>query len=88
MAELLMRLNAAVFFGSFELNFETGQIVYKTTLYTEGIELSPVVLDNVVFSNVFLMDNCTPIIFKLMYGNLSPLEAFEQRFGGKRQLEP
>ncbi|HUB62559.1 MAG TPA: YbjN domain-containing protein [Puia sp.] len=87
MAELLMRLNTTVFFGNFELNFETGVIVYKTSLYGEDIELTPAVLDNVIISNVYVMDNYTPILLRLIYSNLSPVEAFQLRSGAQPQLE-
>jgi hypothetical protein len=87
MAELLMRLNKTVFYGSFELNFETGVILFKTSLFAETIDLTPAVLDNIVISNVFVMDDYTPIILKLIYGNLAPLEAYELRFGQQHQLE-
>ena len=82
-----MRLNTTVFFGNFELNFETGVIVYKTSLYGEDIELTPAVLDNVIISNVYVMDNYTPILLRLIYSNLSPVEAFQLRSGAQPQLE-
>lgn len=87
MAELLMRLNGSIFFGGFELNFETGIILYKTSLFFEDIEMTDNVLDNIVISNVGIMDDYTPIILRLMYGNVTPLEAFETRNNNQKQLE-
>ena len=87
MAELLMRLNGTVFYGNFELNFETGVIVFKTSLFSHGIDLNPEVLDNIVISNVFVMDDYSPLIMKLIYANVTPLEAYELRFGQQQQIK-
>ena len=88
MAELLMRLNNTIFFGNFELNFETGQIKFKTSIFYENLELTETAIDSLIIGNVFMMDDCTPAIMKLIYGNLSPLEAFNLRMEQQRfQIE-
>lgn len=87
MAEFLMRLNSTFFYGSFELNFETGVVVCKTSLFCQDIELTATVLDNIFISNVSVLNDNLPIMLKLMYGNLSPLEALHERLGDQPQLE-
>jgi len=80
-----MRLNASIFLGNFQMNFENGNIIYKTALFYQDIDLTINVLDNIVIPNVSILDDCTPIIMRLIYGNLSPLEAFQLR--DQSQLE-
>ena len=79
MAELLMRLNGTIFYGSFELDFETGSIAFKTSIFYEGLELNSIAFDNVVINNIHIMDECTPPILKFIYGGITPLEAVNIR---------
>ena len=79
MAELLMRLNSTIFYGSFDLDFETGSIAFKTSIFYENLELNNVALDNIVINNISIMDNCTPIVLKYIYAGLSPIDAVNIR---------
>jgi len=79
MAELLMRLNATIFYGSFELNFDNGSIAYKTSIFYDGFELNNPAFDNIIVNNIYIMDECTPLILKFIYGGLSPVDALSIR---------
>jgi hypothetical protein len=84
MAELLMRLNGTIFYGGFELDFESGSITFKTSIFYEGLELNDTALDNVIINNIHIMDECTPPILKFIYGGITPLEGVNIR---KQQLQ-
>jgi len=86
MAELLTRLNSVIFLGNFELNFETGGIKHKTSIIYEGVDVPLKLIDNLVIFNISLMDDCTPAILKLMYGETDPIDAFNFRQGQQPQL--
>jgi hypothetical protein len=75
MSQLLMRLNSTIFYGSFDFDFETGVINFKTSLFYDGIEVNDTVLENIIIKNVYIMDECTPIILKFIYGGVSPIDA-------------
>lgn len=82
MSELLMRLNSTIFYGSFELDFETGSIAFKTSIFYAGLELNNEALDNIIINNISIMDNCTPIILKYIYAGLSPIDGVNIRRQG------
>lgn len=79
MAELLMRLNATIFYGNFELDFESGSIAFKTSIFYDGLELNNIALDNIVINNIHIMDECTPLILRFIYGGISPVQAVNIR---------
>jgi hypothetical protein len=79
MSQLLMRLNSTIFYGSFDLDFETGVINFKTSIFYDGIEINDTVLENVIIKNVYIMDECTPIILKFIYGGISPIDGVNIR---------
>jgi hypothetical protein len=79
MSQLLMRLNATIFYGNFDLDFESGVINFKTSIFYDGIEVNSTVLENVIIKNVYIMDECTPIILKFIYGGISPIDGVNIR---------
>jgi hypothetical protein len=86
MAELLTRLNSVIFLGNFELNFETGIIKFKTSILYEGLDLNNKSIDNLIINNLAVMDDCTPAILKLIYGDLNAIDAYNFRQGQQQQL--
>lgn len=86
-AELLMRFNSIIFSGNFELDFETGGILFKTGLFCHDIHLTTIILDNLVVPNVSVMDDFTPAILRLMYSPITAIEAFETRSGNEPKIE-
>ncbi|WPU98210.1 YbjN domain-containing protein [Mucilaginibacter sp. cycad4] len=77
MAELLTRLNFDQYLGNFELDFETGEIRYKTSLVYNKIQPDLEMVDNLIKFNIIVMDNSLPGIIGLIYNDLAPLEAYE-----------
>lgn len=77
MAELLTRINANRVLGNFELDFDDGEIRYKTSLDYEGIELTTAKwLENLVNVNVTMMKNFLPAILNLINSDMTPLQVF------------
>jgi hypothetical protein len=77
-AEFLARANSGLAIGNFELDFNDGEISYKTSIDVEGDRLSSALIKNLVYANVRMMDEYMPGIMSVIYGNLSPEEAIIQ----------
>ncbi len=75
MSELLTQINYGKFLGNFELNFDDGEIRYKTSMYYSGTELSDDVIKNLLMVNIASMDTGLPAIMKLLYNEISPKDA-------------
>lgn len=85
MAEFLARANYGLIIGNFELDFDDGEIRFKTSIDVEGDELSPALIRQVVYSNVAMMDTYLPGILAVLYGDVSPMDAIA-RVEGMSQL--
>jgi hypothetical protein len=78
MAEFLTRANYGLVIGNFEMDFNDGEIRYKTSLDVEGDELSSALMKNLVYSNVMMMDRYLPGIMAVLYGGVAPAQAVAQ----------
>jgi hypothetical protein len=77
-AEFITRANYGLAVGNFELDFEDGEIRFKTSVDMEGFPLSPAALQPLVYGNVAMMDTYLPGILSVIYGGVSPAEAIAQ----------
>jgi hypothetical protein len=77
-AEFITRANSGMIVGNFELDFNDGEISYKTSIDVEGDRLSFALIQRVVYANVTMMDEYLPGILSVIYGNVSPEEAIAQ----------
>jgi hypothetical protein len=77
MAELITRMNVNEFLGNFEMDFEDGEIRYKTSVWYDGIKPSKKFIENMTMINILTMDNAIPAITGLVFKNLSPLKGYE-----------
>ena len=75
MAELLTRLNYGLVIGNFEMDFNDGEIRYKTSIGVEDDILTYQVIKRLVYANVTIMDHYLPGIREVMDGNMSPKDA-------------
>jgi hypothetical protein len=55
-ALMLTQINYGLVMGNFEMDLDDGEVRYKTSIDIEGIELTGVVLRNILFGNFFSMD--------------------------------
>ncbi|NEO56924.1 MAG: YbjN domain-containing protein [Okeania sp. SIO3B5] len=74
-AELLTRINYGLIIGNFEMDFNDGEIRYKTSIAVEGNILNYQVIKRLVYANVTIIDYYLPSIRAVMNENISPEEA-------------
>jgi hypothetical protein len=83
-AEYIMRANYGLTIGNFEMDYRDGQVRYKTSLDIEGGELTPKMIENIVYANLMTMDDYFNGFMEVMYGDKQPaevIEAIEARCG-------
>lgn len=76
MAELLTRLNYEKFFGNFDMDFETGQVRYKTSFFYGNSLVNDDMIDNLIMTNIITMDLSLDGLMQYIYGGLTPQEAY------------
>ncbi|HYV90384.1 MAG TPA: YbjN domain-containing protein [Chitinophagales bacterium] len=75
-AELLTRFNYGTFLGNFEMNFENGRIQFRTSIVYDSIELTDILLGNLIMNNIISMDLSFPSIQKVLEEDQTPLDAY------------
>lgn len=74
-AEFVARANFGIVIGNFELDFNDGEIRYKTSIDLEGVPPAPALIKNLVYANVRMMDRYLPAITQVIEGHASPQAA-------------
>ncbi|HEY9659426.1 MAG TPA: YbjN domain-containing protein, partial [Allocoleopsis sp.] len=74
-AQFITRANFGMIIGNFELNFDNGEIRYKTSIDVEGDRLSSALIKQLVYTSVTMMDEYLPGIKAVLDGSLTPPEA-------------
>ncbi len=69
-AEFITRANSGMVIGNFELNFDNGEILYKTSIDVEGDRLTPSLIKQMVYTNISLMDKYLPGIQAVINGEI------------------
>jgi len=77
-SEFLTRANYGITIGNFEMNFENGEIRYKTSIDVEGDRLVSSLVKQLVYQNMSTMDNYLPGILNVLYADASPCQAIAQ----------
>jgi hypothetical protein len=72
MAEFVTRANRGMRIGNFELDYEDGEIRYKTSIDIEGGELTNKMMDNLLRANLSTMNRYFPGMMELIYSDKSP----------------
>jgi hypothetical protein len=70
-AEFVARANRGMRIGNFELDFDDGEIRYKTSIDVEGGELSDKMIDNLLRANLTTTDRYFGGLMELIYGDRS-----------------
>ncbi len=78
LADMLTRANYGLYIGNFELDFNDGEVRFKTSLDVENDRLSHALTKGAVYANVSIMDKYLPGIMSVIYGGASPTEAIAQ----------
>jgi hypothetical protein len=71
-AEYITRANQGLRLGNFEMDYDDGEIRYKTSIDVEGHELVSPLIKQLVSSNISMMDRYLPGIMKVIYTDTSP----------------
>ncbi len=74
-AEFLTLANSGTIIGNFEMDFEDGEIRYKTSIDVEGDSLSSALIKQLVYANVMMMDQYLPGIMSVIYGEVEVKDA-------------
>jgi hypothetical protein len=77
-AEYITRANYGLNAGNLELDFKDGEVRYRTYCNTDGDSLNEEVAKHLIHVNIQTMDRYSAGIMKVLYGNLSPLQAVEE----------
>jgi hypothetical protein len=78
MAELLTRINFVIKIGNFVLDFEDGEIRFRSSIRVSSKEISNEIIKHLILINILTMDKAFPILMELIYGTASPLELLEK----------
>jgi hypothetical protein len=76
--ELVTRLNLGQRYGDFELDLAAGSLALRTYLLCREQGLDAKVINDAVSGNLALLDDHLHIIMKLIYSDMSPMEAWEE----------
>jgi hypothetical protein len=70
-AEFTTRANRGMRIGNFELDFNDGEVRYKTSIDVEGGELTHKMIDNLLRANLSTMNRYFKGLMELIYGSRS-----------------
>lgn len=76
-AEFLCRVNDGMVIGNFEINFENGEIRYKTSIDVNGDRLTNALIKQLVYNNVLTMDQYLPGIKAVVEVGILPAVAIQ-----------
>jgi hypothetical protein len=87
MAEFVTRANRGMRIGNFELDFEDGEIRYKTSIDIEGGELSNKMIDNLMRANLSTMNRYFSGMMELIYSDKGPKELVQKIEGSDEDAD-
>jgi hypothetical protein len=76
--EFIARANYGLVIGNFEMDFEDGEVRYKTSIDVEGGELTPQMIDNLIRTNLMTMDRYYKGLMVVLYSDRDPEEAIAE----------
>lgn len=76
--EFLARVNHGLSQGTFELNFASGQLRFRTSLYVDQLQLGARLLTKVVMTNALLMNKYLPALARVVLDGEEPAQAIAQ----------
>lgn len=83
-AEFITRANYGMIIGNFEMDYDDGEVRYKTSIDVEGAELIGALTRQIVYANVIIMDRYLPGIMRCIYSDATPQDCVEE-IEGPRQ---
>lgn len=76
-AEFITRANYGMRIGNFEMDFNDGEIRYKSSLDFEGAPLTTGLIHNALYPAASTIDRYYPGIMRVAFGDTPPAEAVE-----------
>jgi hypothetical protein len=73
-AEFSTRVNYGMVIGNFEMDFEDGEIRYKTSIDVEGSQLTAGMIRQLVYANLVITDQYLPGVMRVIYSNEQPID--------------
>ncbi len=77
-AEFITRANYGMKIGNFEMDYNDGEVRYKTSVDVENDRLSTVLISNLVYANVWTMDRYLSGLLSVIYSDVTPAEAIQK----------
>ncbi len=77
-AEFITRANYGMALGNFELDFNDGEVRYKTSIDVTDTEITGNLLRPLIYTNVLMMDKYMSGLMAVVYADMSPAEAVKQ----------
>src|SRR5262249_47600370 len=77
-AEFITRANYGLVIGNFEMDYNDGEVRYKTSVDVEGGELTPKMIENLMRANLMTMDRYFAGVMGVLYGDRDPAEAIAE----------
>ena len=76
-AEFITRVNYGMVIGNFEMDYEDGEMRYKTSIDIEGTELAASMIRQLVYANLVITDRYLPGIMRVIYSDESPVDVLD-----------
>lgn len=77
-AEFLHRANHGLIVGNFEMDYNNGEIRFKTYVNFDGTDLSPEIINESIYIGASMFDRYGKELVKVMIGKGNPKECVEQ----------
>ncbi len=74
-AEYITRANYGLRIGNFEMDFDDGEVRYKSSIDFEDMELTPSLIRNTIYPAVQTMDRYLPGVLSVIFGGKSAEDA-------------
>ena len=87
-AEFITRANRGMRIGNFELDYDDGEIRYKTSIDVEGGDLSNKMIDNLLRANLHTIDRYFTGLMELIYGDKSADEIIKRIETPPTEVDP
>jgi hypothetical protein len=87
-AEFITRANYELILGNFELDYEDGEVRFKTSIDVQEDRLTPALVQQLVVANVVMMDRYLPGLMLVISSDITPKEAVAKVEGLMGSTEP
>lgn len=77
-AEFIIRANYGMIIGNFEMDYNDGEIRYKTSVDVEDVTVEDALVRHLIYANVLTMDKYFPGLMRVLYAGIDPVSAIEE----------